>query len=393
MTLAPRPALLLAACAVLAGAAPAAASPPGTTVIADQPSGFGDPLTGAGAASFVPSGDVVSADGRYVAFVSRADGLFPGDDDRVRNVYRKDRATGAVVLVSAGGDGAPAHADAYDPRISDDGNRIVFTSKSVTLDPAVRGADASSVYVRDVAQGTTMLVSRANGAGGAALAAYDPAISGDGKTVAFVSSAALAHDTNTVDDVYARRIPAAETVLVSRGTGADAPSGTQPAGEPTVSRDGSRIAFATASRLDLDDVNNRGDVYRHTLGAGVPTTELISVRDAVRAAGDGNSFSPSISADGEAVAYGTSASNLDAQTADTDGGASDVLVYTGGQQVTVSTRMPVSTGGVSTSPHLAGPAGALRVAFETTPHVQGRSHDHAGRARGARRRRPAPPEP
>ena len=47
----------------------------------------------------------MSADGRYIAFVSHSDGLSGADDDRARSVYRKDRVSGAVVLVSVAPDG------------------------------------------------------------------------------------------------------------------------------------------------------------------------------------------------------------------------------------------------------------------------------------------------
>ena len=152
MTLAPRSLpLLLATAAALACAAPATASPPGTTVLADQPDGFDSRLSGAGAHSALGAGgDTVSADGRYVTFLSRSDGLSASDQDDVVNVYRKDRVTGAVVLVSVASDGTPSHADATDPHISDDGNRIAFRGDDPALDAAVTGT-AANVYVRDVA--------------------------------------------------------------------------------------------------------------------------------------------------------------------------------------------------------------------------------------------------
>ena len=151
-----RAALGLTAAAVLAGgAAPAMASPPGSTAILDQPDGFADPFKGAAASSGVSAGDAISADGRYVVFSSRSDGLSGTDDDRVNNIYRKDRDTGAIELISVATDGTPAHADSFDAQISDDGGRVAFVSAAGLHPDAKPGV--SHVYVRDVAAGTTTL--------------------------------------------------------------------------------------------------------------------------------------------------------------------------------------------------------------------------------------------
>ncbi len=108
------------------------ASPAGTGVVVDQPDGFADPLTGAGNRSGVTGRESVSADGRYVAFRSSADGFAGTDDDTLTNVYRKDRRTGQVVLVSVATNGAAANGDSDDARISADGSRVAFTSRRRT---------------------------------------------------------------------------------------------------------------------------------------------------------------------------------------------------------------------------------------------------------------------
>src|SRR5262249_37558085 len=102
----------------------------------------------------------VSGDGSRVAFVSRADGLLPGDDDDVTNVYVSDLATGAITLASRadGADGEPSHSDCYQPAISDDGRRVAFTCEG-PLDPADNNGRAD-VYLRDLAGGKTIMISR-----------------------------------------------------------------------------------------------------------------------------------------------------------------------------------------------------------------------------------------
>ena len=147
------PALVLTA--LLAGSAQA--SPPGTSVVVDQPTGFADPLRGAGNMSDVVSGGgAVSLDGRYVVFESTADGMSDRDADDFQNVYRKDRVSGAIELVSVASDGSPANGDSHNPRISDDGNRVVFSSYATNLH-AEASTPGQRVFVRDIEQGRTIV--------------------------------------------------------------------------------------------------------------------------------------------------------------------------------------------------------------------------------------------
>ena len=75
-----------------------------------------------------PTRTGVSADGRYIAFAADADGLSPDAHPDVTNIYRKDRVTGEVVLVSRadGAAGAPALRWGTEPSISDDGERVAW---------------------------------------------------------------------------------------------------------------------------------------------------------------------------------------------------------------------------------------------------------------------------
>lgn len=99
----------------------------------------------------------LSADGRYLAFTSMAEELAPGSNPDVVNVYRKDRATGAVVLVSraSGANGAGVDRNAGDAQVSLDGNVISFATEAALTPADTNGA--TDVYVRNVATGTTTL--------------------------------------------------------------------------------------------------------------------------------------------------------------------------------------------------------------------------------------------
>ena len=95
----------------------------------------------------------ISADGRYVSFVSDATNIAPEDTDATRDVFRRDLAAGTTIAVTSGAQNADS------PAINGDGSRIVFETFE-QLDPAadVNAADRD-VYLRDIAAGTTRLAS------------------------------------------------------------------------------------------------------------------------------------------------------------------------------------------------------------------------------------------
>ncbi len=190
-----------------------------------------------------PSELDVSHDGRYVAFSADADALSADANPDVANVFRKDRATGAVVFVSraTGAAGAAPARSGSDVTISDDGGRVAWITEA-SLDPA--DADANDdVYVRDIATDTTILASP-----GTAGDVEDYDLSGDGAFVALATTEALAgaDDANGVVDVYRRRLADGATALASRQAGA-AQAGNAASRDPSISDDGRWIAFKSAA--------------------------------------------------------------------------------------------------------------------------------------------------
>jgi Tol biopolymer transport system component len=104
-------------------------------------------------------GPVLSADGTKVVFESRASDLGPDDTNGVADVYVRDVATGATDLVSVNAAGTDGGDDeSRFPQLSPDGSKVVFMSNATNLaSPATDGQ--SNLYVRDLATGTTTLVS------------------------------------------------------------------------------------------------------------------------------------------------------------------------------------------------------------------------------------------
>ena len=147
----------------------------------------------------------ISADGRYVAFGSGDSSLVPGDTNGEWDIFRADLSTGATRRVSVGTDGRQAvGGSAERPGISADGRYLTFLSYAANLvdgPPATEG----QVYRRDMQAGITRRVSQS--AAGAAANAYshDPRISADGRVVVFSSGASNLGpvDRNQYADIFA----------------------------------------------------------------------------------------------------------------------------------------------------------------------------------------------
>ena len=163
----------------------------------------------------------ISADGRYVAFASRANDLSAEDNDSFVNIFVRDLQANTTTLVSraSGASGAAADLWSAAPSISADGRYVAFESVAHNLSAADH--DLANIFVRDLQANTTILVSRASGVSGAAAdgGSVAPSISADGGRVAFESVALnLGPDVATVD-VFVRDLPASTTTLASRATG------------------------------------------------------------------------------------------------------------------------------------------------------------------------------
>lgn len=265
--------------------------------------------------------DSVSQDGRYIAFLSDASNLVSGPAivAGVNNLYRADRLTGEVVLVSVNVAGnTAANANVVSATISADGNVIAFLSAATNLSPL----DSDShfdVYVRNVSAGTTTLASiSSNGTGSANQNCDFPCISADGTTVAFQSPANNldARDMNGFDDIFARNLLTGTMFLVSTNL-----SGTQSANAgsryPTISGDGRVIAFtSSATDLVVNDNNSAADIFARDLSTG--TTTLVSVNSSGTGSANGQSEYSAISEDGNLVTFGSTASNLHPSDPTTD---------------------------------------------------------------------------
>ena len=244
----------------------------------------------------------ISANGRYVAFVSSASNLVRGDTNDTWDVFVRDLRGGTTKRVSVSGTGAQSDGQAHGAEISADGRYVAFSSYATNLVPGDTN-DSSDVFVRDLVTGTTSRVSvtstgeQANG-----FSAFSMAISADGRYVLFDSEATnlVPGDTNGVRDIF---VHDRRTGRTSRVNG---PGGVQPdhySEAPAISADNRYIAYDSfAGNLVPGDTNGFSDVF--VLDRRTGRTTLVS-RNPDGAPSLYNSFSPSLSADGRFVSFGS----------------------------------------------------------------------------------------
>jgi Tol biopolymer transport system component len=302
-----------------------------TTLVSQTPSGAAGNND-----SFGPS---ISADGRFVAFNSDATDLTRQAVTGARDIFVRDMVTGKTHVVSIGQDGSPAGVGANSASISGNGRFVAFASFGSGLVDGDTN-DAFDVFVRDRKLGTTTRVSVDSQGGEANGGSSSPAISNDGQRVAFSSDATnlVADDTNGVRDIFVHDSSAGTTTRVSVG-----PGGVQADGQsdgpgirgglsfgPDISRSGRYVTFdSIATNLVSDDTNTCEfppsgpsfplpgqcpDVFVHDLRSG--TTSRVSVASDGSQA-DSASTDPAISANGRSVVFFSTATNFDSSDTNT----------------------------------------------------------------------------
>ena len=226
----------------------------------------------------------IDRDGRRVAYTSDADNLSAKDDNAFTNVFVTDLQTRFTFAVSLPTGGflsqAPSDGDSSDGVISGDGRYVAFVSYAGNfVDEPIRTPQIADVFRRDIQASKTDLVSRATGVDGAPAFANSssPSISGDGRFIAFQSSAGNLSTEDTADaDVFIRSMDAGTTTLVSRKSGATGEPADGSSYAPVLSRDGRFVAFssdaANLSDADSDDAPVR-DVFIRQVPVAPPAPD------------------------------------------------------------------------------------------------------------------------
>ncbi|MBI5433055.1 MAG: hypothetical protein HZA52_09525 [Planctomycetes bacterium] len=249
----------------------------------------------------------LSFDGRFIAYQSGATNLVTGDTNAFADVFLCDRTSGTTVRVSVATGGGEGDEGGLEPALSGDGRFVAFFSSSTNLVPN----DLNGVYdifVHDAVVGTTERVSLASsGVEGNGASRY-AAISGDGRWVAFESKATnlVAGDTLGWRDVFVRDRATGTLVRASvdaLGNEADGESL-----DAAISPEGRWVAFESlATNLVAGDTNGASDIFLKDLQTGAISRLSVS---SLGIEGNGASVDPSITNNGRYVAFGSSASNL-----------------------------------------------------------------------------------
>ena len=277
----------------------------------------------ANAESFFPA---LSADGRWVAFISRADNLVAGDTNQQPDVFVRDNWTKAVSRVSVSSVGAQTVAltDSL-VSISDDGRVVAFSNLSDDLTPNDgnntfdvfwhdRDTDQDGIYDEPGAIATVLASARPDGSSGNAQGgSLQPVLNADGSVLAFASDAsnlvaAPDQDTNGAFDIFASTFDLATgqrtgTRIVSRQPGNPMLEANEASELPSIDASGTIIAFETlADNLLPGDTNGVADVV---------VNDGFQIR---RGTGpvqpNGRTWRVALSRDGTHVAYASRATNL-----------------------------------------------------------------------------------
>lgn len=205
----------------------------------------------------------MSDDGRYVAYIS----------DESGQALRKDLKTGEEIIVSRHEGGARPNANDVieSPMLSSTGRYVAFGSTDQDLDedyddgfPTV---SVTQIFVYDVVNDETTLVSRADGPDGKSVGSFAQlgGISDDGRYVAFSSGDDLGTGSTTFGNFFRRDLQENETDLTSRD---DDETPVEPAESPSISGDGKFVTLPTFEDLAGDDADGQLDAYRRDVENG-----------------------------------------------------------------------------------------------------------------------------
>lgn len=255
-------------------------------------------------------GHAISADGRFVAFASRATNLVAGDTNGVDDIFVHDRLTGITERVNLGPQGLQATGGgSSDPSISGDGQRVAFTSSATNLVPGDTNG-VQDIFVHDRQANLTIRVSIHSDDSQATASSARPFISADGLVVVFSSSAPnlVSGDTNNQTDVFLYDFAARTTRRVNLSSaGNQAVGGSSIA--TSISADGRFVAFdSAATNLVSSDTNGVRDAF--VRDRSIDVTKRVSV-GLNGTQGNAASEDPVLSPEGRFVAFTSRATSFD----------------------------------------------------------------------------------
>ncbi len=307
--------------------------------------------------SSYPAG--ISANGRYVMFLSQATNVVTGvtDNNGQYDAFFFDRVTGTTTLISRalGVPTVTANGQSNPGAISADGNLVLFRSSSTNVVAGVTDNNGNNdVFLFDRASGTTTLVSRALGSASSTAGGRSNPISmsADGSQVLFLSDAsnivAGVSDNNAADDVFLFDRTSNTTTLVSRALGVASATPNNASFAASMTRDGRYVLFDSGATNVVAGVtdNNGGqsDVFLFDRTTG--TTTLVSqASGAAAATANGISYSGVLRADGGQVLFYSEATDVVAGITDSNNhGDAFLFDRASGKTILISRTRDAPTG-------------------------------------------------
>jgi Calx-beta domain/WD40-like Beta Propeller Repeat len=293
----------------------------GSNVMAQKPTLISVQAADVAAGSGLSEDPVVSANGRFVAFESFSFNILPVGPNARKNIFHRDLQTGVTTLISVnlastgGGNG-----DSQNPAISADGRYVAFESRANNL-VAIDSNTFTDVFVHDTQTGITTLVSvNSAGMGSGNQESIKPTISANGGMVVFQSFASNLStiDTNNRLDVFARDIQTGTMHLVSCNVGctasgnndsltANVPKDKAP--RANISNDGRIVVFESrATNLVTIPMAPNGftEVFARDLQTGTTTLLSVNMQGTMSVGGE----VPVISGDGRFAVFQSSAPDI-----------------------------------------------------------------------------------
>jgi Tol biopolymer transport system component len=257
-------------------------------------------------ASWWPS---FSSDGRYVAFYAGGGNIVPGDTNHVYDVFVRDRLFQTVELVSLSSAGEIGNGASFEPAISRDGRYVAFPTAATNLTPDDTNGVAD-IVVRDREAELTLLASVSPTGSVADGESLWCSISEHGRYVAFQSSATNLIEGETIlwPGIYLRDMVSGTTEYISQPNGGGRAD--EVSVKPSITPDGRYVAYRSfATNLVAGDTNGFSDAFLYDRDSGV--TERVSVVTLTGAEGNGETLGrPAVTPDGRYVVFSSAADNL-----------------------------------------------------------------------------------
>ena len=224
----------------------------------------------------------ISADGRYVLFISWATNLVPGGTSGT-NLFVRDRTAGTTTLVTVTTDGQAPNAAIGRANLSADGHTVAFDTPATNIASGAV-ANRGDVYARDLVAGTTSRVSLNTSGAAANSDSQVGGVSGDGNLVVFESTGSNLGGGSAYNRTYVRDRSAGTTTLVDVPLSGSVNRGALPA-DDAISTNGRYVLFVSWSdNLTADDPVGTTDVYVRDLV--MQSTSLVTAPTGIPSTGD-----------------------------------------------------------------------------------------------------------